>query len=43
MARTKYIAGNWKMNTTKADAVALAKGLVESLKGKSGKFMIGVP
>ena len=43
MPRTKYIAGNWKMNTTKADAVALAKGLVESLKGKSGKFMIGVP
>ncbi len=43
MARTKYIAGNWKMNTTKADALALAKGLVESLKGKSGKFMIGVP
>ena len=43
MARTKYIAGNWKMNTTKTDAVALAKGLVESLKGKSGKFMIGVP
>ena len=34
MARTHYIAGNWKMNTTKAEAVALAKDLVEQLKGK---------
>jgi triosephosphate isomerase (TIM) len=25
--RTKFIAGNWKMNTTKAAAVALAKGV----------------
>lgn len=43
MARTKYIAGNWKMNTTKAEAVKLATDLVAKLKGKSGKFMIGVP
>ncbi len=43
MARTKYIAGNWKMNMTKADAVALATSLVKNLKGKSGKFMIAVP
>ncbi len=43
MARTHYIAGNWKMNTTKAEAVALAKDLVEQLKGKTNKFMIGVP
>jgi triosephosphate isomerase len=27
MARTKFVAGNWKMNTTKAGAVALAKGV----------------
>jgi triosephosphate isomerase (TIM) len=27
MARTKFVAGNWKMNTTKAAAVALAKGV----------------
>ncbi|MGN6726512.1 MAG: triose-phosphate isomerase [Tepidisphaeraceae bacterium] len=27
MSRTKFIAGNWKMNTTKADAIALAKGV----------------
>ena len=43
MARTHYIAGNWKMNTSKAEAVALAKDLVEQLKGKTNKFMIGVP
>ena len=27
MARIKFVAGNWKMNTTKATAVALAKGV----------------
>ena len=43
MARTHYIAGNRKMNTTKAEAVALAKDLVEQLKGKTNKYMIGVP
>ena len=43
MARTNYIAGNWKMNTTKAEAVALATDLVAQLKGKTNKFMIGVP
>ena len=43
MSRTHYIAGNWKMNTTKAEAVALAKDLVEQLKGKTNKYMIGVP
>ena len=29
MARTPFVAGNWKMNTTKAAAVALAKGVAE--------------
>lgn len=43
MARIHYIAGNWKMNTNKAEAVKLAQDLVISLKGKSGKYMIGVP
>ena len=43
MARTNYIAGNWKMNTTKEVAVNLAKDLVEQLKGKTNKYMIGVP
>ena len=43
MARVTYIAGNWKMNTSKAEAVKLAGDLVTALKGKKGKFMIGVP
>jgi triosephosphate isomerase (TIM) len=30
MARKKFIAGNWKMNTTIDEARALAKGLVEA-------------
>lgn len=33
MARTPFIAGNWKMNTAKADAVALAKGVAAGVKG----------
>src|SRR6266700_3250334 len=28
MARTKFVAGNWKMNTTKAVAIELAKAVV---------------
>lgn len=43
MARTHYIAGNWKMNTSKAEAVKLAQDLVQALKGKSNKYMVGVP
>lgn len=31
MARKKFIAGNWKMNTTCDDAVALARGVVEKV------------
>ena len=27
MARVKFVAGNWKMNTTREQAVALAKGV----------------
>src|SRR5688572_18084656 len=27
--RTKFVAGNWKMNTTKASAVELAKGVAK--------------
>ena len=34
MARKKFIAGNWKMNTTLDEARTLAKGLVEQ-PGKS--------
>src|SRR5688500_11211013 len=31
MARTKFIAGNWKMNTTKAQAVDLARGIARGV------------
>jgi len=31
MSRKKFIAGNWKMNTTVEEAVALAKGVVEAV------------
>jgi triosephosphate isomerase len=41
--RTHYIAGNWKMNTSKAEAVQLAKDLVTQLKGKNNKYMIAPP
>jgi triosephosphate isomerase len=39
MARTKFIAGNWKMNTTKATAVELATAVV---KGSSHGVEIGI-
>ena len=29
--RTKFVAGNWKMNTTKASAVELARGVAKGL------------
>src|SRR4051794_30366179 len=29
MARIPFVAGNWKMNTTKATAIALAKGVAQ--------------
>lgn len=41
--RTHYIAGNWKMNTSRAEAVKLAQDLVKELKGKSNKYMIAPP
>lgn len=38
--RNYCIAGNWKMNKTKTEAVALAKELVTELKNKEGLFII---
>jgi triosephosphate isomerase len=35
MARTPFVAGNWKMNTTRASAVELAKGVAQGAP-KSG-------
>ena len=37
MARTHYIAANWKMNTNKEEAVRLAKELDYQLKEKTNK------
>jgi triosephosphate isomerase len=43
--RKNIIAGNWKMNTTLSEGLALAKGLDEALKGKTLKcdVVIGTP
>lgn len=41
--RSKYVAGNWKMNMDRAGAMQLAKDLVTNLRGKKGKFMIAPP
>jgi len=38
--RQYYIAGNWKMNKTKSEAVALAKDVVTALKDGKNKYMI---
>ncbi|MDR1918765.1 MAG: triose-phosphate isomerase [Tannerellaceae bacterium] len=43
--RKNMIAGNWKMNTTLSEGLALAKGLNEALKGKTllCDVVIGTP
>jgi len=43
--RKNIIAGNWKMNTTLAEGLTLAKGLNEALKGKTPNcdVVIGTP
>lgn len=41
--RNYYIAGNWKMNKTNAEAVELAKALVAVLKDSKPKVMIAPP
>jgi len=43
--RKKIVAGNWKMNTTLPEGLALAKGLDEALKNKTTAcdVVIGVP
>ncbi|GHU39338.1 triosephosphate isomerase [Spirochaetia bacterium] len=40
MARNYYIAGNWKMHKTRAEAAALAKELVEALKDGKHKYLV---
>src|SRR5580693_1109876 len=39
MTRTPFVAGNWKMNTTRASAIELAKGVA---KGAPSKIQVGV-
>src|SRR5271155_2729523 len=39
MARKKFIAGNWKMNTNKVSAVELAKSVA---KGAPGSVQVGI-
>jgi triosephosphate isomerase (TIM) len=41
--RTKFIAGNWKMNKTIAESVAFAKELVTAFSGQKIKIMIAPP
>ncbi|MBN1602307.1 MAG: triose-phosphate isomerase [Chitinispirillaceae bacterium] len=41
MSRKKFIAGNWKMNTTLTEAVELAKGVVETV-GKQADVDVAV-
>ena len=43
--RKNFVAGNWKMNTTLPEGLALAKGLDEALKGKTPNcdVIIGTP
>lgn len=41
--RQLYIAGNWKMNTTTAEAVALAEGVVKNVRGTAHKVMVAPP
>lgn len=38
--RTYYIAGNWKMHKTRAEAAALAKALVTRLKDGKHKYLV---
>jgi triosephosphate isomerase len=40
MGRGYYIAGNWKMHKTRAEAAELAKALVERLKDGKHKYLV---
>jgi len=43
MQRKPFIAGNWKMHTTKSEAVRLARGLSEGLGGVSERDIVIAP
>ena len=40
MSRDYYIAGNWKMHKTRAEAAELAKALVDQLKGGKHRYLV---
>ncbi len=41
--RQQIVAGNWKMNTTIAEGVALAQSVAEKITSPRGKVVFGVP
>ncbi len=41
--RTKFVAGNWKMNTTKASAIELAKGVAAGAPASGVQTGVAVP
>ncbi|MBK9545809.1 MAG: triose-phosphate isomerase [Dehalococcoidia bacterium] len=41
--RKPFVAGNWKMNTTEAEAVALARAVAEETSGAACDVAVGVP
>ena len=43
MARIKMVAGNWKMNKTLQEGVALAAQLKEDVKNPKCAVVIGTP
>src|SRR5690349_19858277 len=43
MSRIKFVAGNWKMNTSKSAAVALAKGVAAGAPGSGVRVGIAPP
>ena len=42
MARKKFVCGNWKLNKTVAESVALARGVREELEGAGLSGMVDV-
>src|SRR5881227_2215344 len=43
MARTKFVAGNWKMNTTKAAAIELAKAVAKGAPASGVQVGVAPP
>jgi triosephosphate isomerase len=41
--RTKFVAGNWKMNTTKASAIELAKAVAKGVPASGVEVGVAVP